>query len=119
MGFWRRNPVNGGQDIFWQARDNALLIKGGANYAYDQINDELSKFLARPAAKGGVSVLHAVQCRAWVGWRDLLIDSVFGSQRRLCDRPQRCAPVRCGAMLPIRDTYCNRSHDTAQGLVYP
>lgn len=55
--------MNGGQDIFWQARDNALLIKGGANYAYDQINDELSTFLARPAAKGGVSVLHAACCR--------------------------------------------------------
>jgi hypothetical protein len=57
VGFWRRNPVNGGQDIFWQSRDNALLIKGGANYAYDQINDELSKFLARPAAEGGVSLI--------------------------------------------------------------
>lgn len=36
---------NGGKDVFWQSRDNALLIKGGANYSYDQINDDLTKFL--------------------------------------------------------------------------
>jgi hypothetical protein len=34
------------QDIYWQSRDNALLIKGGANYAYDQINDELIKYVS-------------------------------------------------------------------------
>ena len=46
VGFWLRNSYNGGQDIFWQSRDNALLIKGGANYSYDQINDELIKFVS-------------------------------------------------------------------------
>ena len=38
------NPVNGKNDIYWQSRDNALLIRGGANYAYAQINDELKQF---------------------------------------------------------------------------
>ena len=27
MVFWLSNPVNGGKDVFWQSRDNALLIK--------------------------------------------------------------------------------------------
>ena len=74
MCFWLRNPVNGRKDLYWQSRDNALLIKGGANYSYvslslakssldaailksllstdrrvaftqDQINDDLTKFL--------------------------------------------------------------------------
>ena len=38
------NPVNGKNDIYWQSRDNALLIRGGANYAYAQINEELKQF---------------------------------------------------------------------------
>ena len=45
---------NGGKDVFWQSRDNALLIKGGANYSYDQINDDLTKFLCvsrQPASR--------------------------------------------------------------------
>lgn len=45
MVFWLNNSHNGGKDVFWQSRDNALLIKGGANYSYDQINDDLTKFL--------------------------------------------------------------------------
>jgi len=39
--FWLRaeeGTVHGGaiQDIYWVSRDSALLIRGGANYAYDQ-----------------------------------------------------------------------------------
>eukprot|EP01038_Epipyxis_sp_PR26KG_P010712 gene10712-14384_t len=29
----------------WQSRDSQLLIRGGANYSYEQINNELSQFL--------------------------------------------------------------------------
>lgn len=52
MAFWRANPADaaaagaGGQvrDYFWQSRDSALLIKGGSNYAYEQIESELESF---------------------------------------------------------------------------
>jgi len=32
-------------DFFWVSRDSAMLIRGGANYAYDQINSELADFI--------------------------------------------------------------------------
>ena len=35
-----------GGDLYWQSRDSAMLIKGGSNYSYEQINQELSEFLA-------------------------------------------------------------------------
>lgn len=31
-------------DYYWQSRDSFMLIKGGSNYAYDQVNAELKKF---------------------------------------------------------------------------
>mmetsp|Transcript_1499 Transcript_1499/g.4439 ORF Transcript_1499/g.4439 Transcript_1499/m.4439 type:complete len:256 (-) Transcript_1499:156-923(-) len=34
-----------GRDLYWFTRDSAMLIRGGANYAYDQINAELTAFL--------------------------------------------------------------------------
>jgi acyl-CoA synthetase (AMP-forming)/AMP-acid ligase II len=39
------NPEDGEWDYYWMSRDSALLIRGGANYAYDQINRELSDFV--------------------------------------------------------------------------
>jgi acyl-CoA synthetase (AMP-forming)/AMP-acid ligase II len=33
-------------DFYWMARDSALLIRGGANYACEQIAADLSRFLA-------------------------------------------------------------------------
>ena len=36
----------GALDLYWLSRDSALLIKGGSNYSYEQINAELSKFAA-------------------------------------------------------------------------
>eukprot|EP00946_MAST-07B_sp_MAST-7B-sp1_P005403 g5403.t1 len=45
VGFWLRNPVDSNQDIFWMTRETALLIRGGSNYAYEQINAELTAFL--------------------------------------------------------------------------
>ena len=42
-----RNRRDGHRDYYWVSRDSELLIRGGANYAYDQISDELSKFVIR------------------------------------------------------------------------
>ena len=40
MVFWLSNPVNGGKDVFWQSRDNALLIKVlyAMNFAFKMMN---------------------------------------------------------------------------------
>lgn len=46
IAFTLRNETDGKLDYYWVSRDSELLIRGGANYAYDQIADELSKFLA-------------------------------------------------------------------------
>ena len=43
--FYRVNDADGEKDIYWQSRDSALLIKGGSNYAYEQINGELTAYL--------------------------------------------------------------------------
>lgn len=43
--FTLKNKKDGQLDYYWMSRDSALLIRGGANYAYDQIAAELSKFL--------------------------------------------------------------------------
>ena len=40
-----RNPADGNSDVFWMSRESALLIRGGSNYAYEQINAELAAFL--------------------------------------------------------------------------
>merc|ERR1712238_262110 len=45
VGFWLMNESNHCQDIYWMSRDTALLIRGGSNYAYEQINTELKEFL--------------------------------------------------------------------------
>ena len=42
VGFYLINPSDGKRDFYWIGRDSALLIRGGANYAYDQINGELA-----------------------------------------------------------------------------
>ena len=43
--FTLRNEKDGQLDYYWMSRDSALLIRGGANYAYDQVAAELSKVL--------------------------------------------------------------------------
>ena len=47
VGFWMQNPADGNKDVFWMSRESALLIRGGSNYAYEQINAELGGFVAR------------------------------------------------------------------------
>ena len=43
--FALKNEADGELDYYWMTRDSALLIRGGANYSYDQIADELSRVL--------------------------------------------------------------------------
>jgi len=45
--FTLRNEIDGELDYYWISRDSMMLIRGGANYAYDQINVELSDFINR------------------------------------------------------------------------
>ena len=45
IGFALCNRGDGELDYYWLSRDSALIIRGGANYAYEQIADELSRFL--------------------------------------------------------------------------
>jgi hypothetical protein len=42
IGFWRANADDGHRDFFWQTRDSNMLIKGGSNYAYEQVRLWLS-----------------------------------------------------------------------------
>eukprot|EP00750_Incisomonas_marina_P026563 INCI5924.3.p1 GENE.INCI5924.3~~INCI5924.3.p1 ORF type:complete len:201 (-),score=34.90 INCI5924.3:43-645(-) len=65
VGFWRGNPEDGQRDFFWQTRDSNMLIKGGSNYSYEQINAELSAYIegvlqAHPATTDGLTAAVAV-----------------------------------------------------------
>jgi acyl-CoA synthetase (AMP-forming)/AMP-acid ligase II len=44
--FGLKNEDDGELDFYWVSRESTLLIRGGANYAYDQINAELKRFIA-------------------------------------------------------------------------
>jgi acyl-CoA synthetase (AMP-forming)/AMP-acid ligase II len=43
--FALKNESDGEIDYYWVTRDSALLMRGGANYAYDQVVAELAKVL--------------------------------------------------------------------------
>ncbi|MFC1901416.1 AMP-binding protein [Chloroflexota bacterium] len=43
--FTLKNRHDGQLDYYWMSRESALLIRGGANYAYDQLATELSRFV--------------------------------------------------------------------------
>jgi len=45
IAFALRNEKDGQLDYYWLSRDSVLLIRGGANYACDQVAAELSKVL--------------------------------------------------------------------------
>jgi len=47
VAFQLTNPDDGHIDIYWVGRDSALIIRGGANYACDQINVELGCFIEK------------------------------------------------------------------------
>lgn len=42
--FTLKNAEDGKQDYYWASRESNLMIRGGANYAYEQINIELKNF---------------------------------------------------------------------------
>ena len=33
------------RDLYWQSRDSQMLIRGGSNYAFEQVNAELANFI--------------------------------------------------------------------------
>ena len=33
------------RDLYWQSRDSQMLIRGGSNYAFEQVNAELAQFI--------------------------------------------------------------------------
>jgi len=41
----RPRSFSGEKDFYWVSRTSNLLIRGGSNYSYDQISDELTRFL--------------------------------------------------------------------------
>ncbi len=45
--FYLQNEGDGELDYYWVSRESTLLIRGGANYSYDQINSELIDFVRR------------------------------------------------------------------------
>jgi acyl-CoA synthetase (AMP-forming)/AMP-acid ligase II len=45
--FTLKNTSDGQLDYYWMSRDSELLIRGGANYAYDQIAAELTEFVVQ------------------------------------------------------------------------
>jgi acyl-CoA synthetase (AMP-forming)/AMP-acid ligase II len=50
--FWRTNDSDGQPDHYWMSRDSAMLIRGGANYSYNQIDAELKAFIVDRYALG-------------------------------------------------------------------
>ena len=46
IAFALKNEQDGALDYYWVTRESTLLIRGGANYAYDQINAELTNFVS-------------------------------------------------------------------------
>jgi long-subunit acyl-CoA synthetase (AMP-forming) len=48
--FWLTHANDGGRDMYWQSRDSNLLIRGGANYAYEQVQSELKVYIATHTA---------------------------------------------------------------------
>lgn len=47
VGFFLKNPKDGGRDFYWVTRTADLLIKGGVNYSCSQINSVLFEFLIK------------------------------------------------------------------------
>ena len=45
IGFTLASNHDGEFDYYWMSRDSMMLIRGGANYAYDQINSEIQAWL--------------------------------------------------------------------------
>jgi len=46
IAFTLKNGQDGALDYYWVTRESTLLIRGGANYAYDQIDAELADLIS-------------------------------------------------------------------------
>jgi len=40
--YFLKDASDGGENVYWQSRDSAMLIRGGANYAYEQVQLEIN-----------------------------------------------------------------------------
>ena len=60
VGFYLINTRDGERDYYWMSRESDLMIRGGANYAYEQINRELREAIGRIPGLTGKSVDLAV-----------------------------------------------------------
>ena len=91
MVFRLKSSTDGKYDYYWQSRDSALLIRGGANYAYEQINAELKSFAMKtfglPDDALDISVVgmrieseHEDSCCVTV---ELLSDDAKGKQKKM------------------------------------
>lgn len=58
IGFWLGTSET--RDIYWQSRDSQILIRGGANYAFEQISAELKAAVCRKYQLSENSVALAV-----------------------------------------------------------
>ncbi len=65
IGFYLLNPEDGQPDYYWMGRESAMLIRGGANYAYDQINTEIRDLLQAKLGLGEDDVDLAVVGLRW------------------------------------------------------
>ena len=55
------SQADGERDFYWRARDSALLIKGGANYSYEQVGMIAARRIARtnpPTAPAAQLLIH-------------------------------------------------------------
>ena len=48
--FQLKDPTDEKLNLYWKSRDSAMLIRGGSNYAYEQVQGELNKFVEEPEA---------------------------------------------------------------------
>lgn len=47
IGYYLVSDYDQGHDIYWMSRESTMLIKGGVNYAYDQVNTEVKDWLTK------------------------------------------------------------------------
>ena len=46
-GFYLINEDDGERDYYWRGRESALMIRGGSNYSYEQVANELARFVTQ------------------------------------------------------------------------
>ena len=74
----------GSKDFYWMSRDSALLIRGGANYSYAQVENELSQICKEQWGDGialavvGLRIKseHEDDCLVTINFEDCVAESV-------------------------------------------